>query len=43
MSLRWRDGEGGKGGQFGGAVAPDGALWLSDDAASGGLFRITPK
>jgi glucose/arabinose dehydrogenase len=25
------------------AVAPDGALWLIEDAASGGLFRITPK
>jgi glucose/arabinose dehydrogenase len=25
------------------AVAPDGALWLAEDAARGGLFRVTPK
>ena len=25
------------------AVAPDGALWLIEDSATGGLFRITPK
>ncbi|MGE0159952.1 MAG: PQQ-dependent sugar dehydrogenase [Gemmatimonadales bacterium] len=25
------------------AVAPDGALWLAEDAANGGLFRVTPK
>ncbi|MGH7459928.1 MAG: PQQ-dependent sugar dehydrogenase [Longimicrobiales bacterium] len=25
------------------AVAPDGAMWLIEDAAQGGLYRITPK
>ena len=25
------------------AVAPDGALWLAEDAANGGLFRVTPN
>jgi glucose/arabinose dehydrogenase len=25
------------------AVAPDGALWLAEDGANGGLFRVTPK
>ena len=25
------------------AVAPDGALWLIEDSATGGLFRVTPK
>lgn len=25
------------------AVAPDGALWLAEDARPGGLFRVTPK
>ena len=24
-------------------VAPDGALWLAEDANPGGLFRVTPK
>jgi glucose/arabinose dehydrogenase len=24
-------------------VAPDGALWLIEDANPGGLFRVTPK
>ena len=24
-------------------VAPDGALWLLQDAETGGLFRVTPK
>ena len=24
-------------------VAPDGALWMIEDAQSGGLFRLTPK
>jgi aldose sugar dehydrogenase len=24
-------------------VAPDGALWLLEDSATGGLFRVTPK
>jgi len=23
--------------------APDGALWLIEDAESGGLYRLTPK
>ena len=25
------------------AVAPDGAVWLIEDSANGGLFRVTPK
>jgi glucose/arabinose dehydrogenase len=25
------------------AVAPDGAVWLLEDAASGGVFRVTPQ
>jgi glucose/arabinose dehydrogenase len=25
------------------AVAPDGAVWMIEDAAPGGLFRVTPK
>jgi glucose/arabinose dehydrogenase len=25
------------------AVGPDGAVWLIEDAATGGLFRVTPK
>ncbi len=25
------------------AQAPDGALWLAEDAAGGGLYRVTPK
>jgi aldose sugar dehydrogenase len=24
-------------------VAPDGAVWLVEDANPGGLFRVTPK
>jgi glucose/arabinose dehydrogenase len=24
-------------------VAPDGALWMLEDSATGGLFRVTPK
>jgi glucose/arabinose dehydrogenase len=24
-------------------VAPDGALWMIEDARQGGLFRLTPK
>jgi len=24
-------------------VAPDGALWLLEDAKEGGVFRVTPK
>jgi glucose/arabinose dehydrogenase len=24
-------------------VAPDGALWMLEDARSGGVFRVTPK
>jgi aldose sugar dehydrogenase len=24
-------------------VAPDGALWVIEDAKPGGLFRLTPK
>ena len=25
------------------AVAPDGAIWMIEDAATGGLFKVTPK
>jgi glucose/arabinose dehydrogenase len=25
------------------AVAPDGAVWMIEDANPGGLFRVTPK
>ena len=25
------------------AIAPDGAVWLAEDANPGGLFRVTPK
>ena len=25
------------------AIAPDGAVWMLEDASSGGLFRVTPK
>ena len=25
------------------AVAPDGAIWMIENATSGGLFRVTPK
>jgi glucose/arabinose dehydrogenase len=25
------------------AQAPDGALWLLEDAAGGGVYRVTPK
>jgi len=25
------------------AVAPDGAIWLAEDANPGGLYRVTPK
>ena len=25
------------------AVAPDGAIWIVEDARDGGLFRVTPK
>jgi glucose/arabinose dehydrogenase len=25
------------------AVAPDGAVWLLEDANPGGVFRVTPK
>jgi len=25
------------------AVAPDGSVWLAEDSATGGLFRVTPK
>ena len=24
-------------------VAPDGALWMLEDAKAGGVFRVTPK
>jgi glucose/arabinose dehydrogenase len=24
-------------------VAPDGAIWIVEDANPGGLFRVTPK
>jgi len=25
------------------AVAPDGNVWLLEDSATGGLFKLTPK
>ena len=25
------------------AIAPDGAIWLAEDANPGGLYRVTPK
>lgn len=45
LSVLWHQMPKGQGGQFGAdvAVAPDGAVWMIEDANPGGLFRVTPK